>query len=175
MNKIYILLITVFLFSCGELRYYNAQGIPKSEKERILSNKDLQKIIETIKTEKFKQYDQKKKIPRSILHILSKWNGSKVRFASHGDEYRKGCVVENWRIPNREITTILRSKKYFVMTYNQGGYGRSKHILFAELKRGSVEKTIWIAYARGSLTTREEILKELAKPPKSFHTNIVNF
>lgn len=168
-----LFLMTVIFLSCNGSKDLTDWGIPEIEEDRILSNRDLKYIIETIKTEKFKTYKQKQYIPKSVSKLLNIWYGDKVRFASNGDEYRKGCVVTNRKIPSREITTILKSETYFVMTYNHGGRAFHRHILFAELVNDKIAKTIWIGNAFRTLETKDDIIFELECERNYLHTNIV--
>jgi len=171
MHKILLLIIT--LFSCSNQKDLTAWGIPEIEEERILSNDDLKNIITTLKTEEFQVYNQKQKIPKAVNKLLNNWYGEKVRFASNGNKYRKDCVVTNRKMQSREIITILKSEKHFVMTYNHGGRGFHQHILFTELKKDKIAETIWIGNSSKALTTKEEIISELQSQSNWLHTNIV--
>ena len=168
-----LLPIIIILSSCSPQKDFKNLGIPEIEEERILSNKDLKKVIEILNTEKFQVYNQKNHIPKSVDKLLNNWYGEKVRFASNGEKYRKGCVVTNPKMPSREIITILKSENHFVMTYNHGGRGFHQHILFTGLNKNKIAKTIWIGNASKKLMTKDEIIKELEIESNRFHTNIV--
>ena len=166
-----ILIILITLFSCcqKELIYQ----VPGFAEERIIEDTDLEKIINVIKSEEFEVYNKKREIPKSILKTLTKWQNKKVRFADKGEKYRKNDVIINPRIPNREIITILKSNKYFVMTYNHGGRGFHRHILFCDLENGEVANNIWIGNSSKELTSKEEIIEELMRESKWLYTNFV--
>jgi hypothetical protein len=172
MRKIYFLVL-VSLFSCTQKKLEGE--VPLVVEERIISNQDLYQIIQTLKTEKFQVYNQKHQIPHSIKNALSNWQGEKIRFASKGKAFRRGCIISKENLPTRQIITILKSKKHFVMTYNHGGIGLHKHFLFSKIRKGEIVESIWIGHVVGDVATKEEIIQALESDPEEFNTNMVCF
>ena len=133
----------------------------KAKKKIVMEDLGFNDILEKIEAANFEIYSRKSKIPKPILRILSSWEGEKVKFVNRGKRYQKTDFVVNLRKSRRQIISILKSDRFFIMIYNHGGRGFHRHILFCNYSSSDMVKNIWIWDLSRVLISKQEIKREI--------------
>ncbi len=162
-----ILLTYATLTCCGQLYNYNDSD--------VIENKSVDNVIAVIDKEDLKLYKDKKEIPKIIKATIKSWD-RKFKLANPGQYYEATDIVSG-RHPRRQLIAIFKSEKYFIMTYNHGGYGHHRHIMYFQIDNDKVID-FWVGYGRGrgnEMEDKQNIKDWLTLKAGSLQTNFVEY
>jgi hypothetical protein len=172
---------------CTDLQYVpldNSQLYAKCscpiDDQVVLTDRNLDSFIQHLKTDSFTINNDRKAIPRAVLRqlkCLRDGGGYKSFIANPGEYYQRTDVKYRRVSPIRQLIYLAKSKNVLVMTYNIGGWGSGKRILFIKFdKHGIID--FWSGFGEGSLSTNAEITESIRQrrgKEWGLHTNYVSF
>lgn len=99
----------------------------------------LEKIAINIEKEKFDVSIKKKDIPVFIRRKLTKADKIKFKIANGGEEFNSGDALQKRSLPNKRIVYVAYSRNIYVITYEQGGFGKTYYSRIIEYQKRHVK------------------------------------
>lgn len=162
-----IILVYTSLTCSGQLYKYN-------EKD-VVENKSVDSIIDVIDKQELKLYKDKNEIPKIIRRTIKSWD-NKFSLSNPGKNYEATDMISSGR-PRRQLIAIFKNEKYFIMTYNHGGRGHHRHIMYFQIDNEKVVD-FWVGYGRGDgkeMEDKQNIKDWLTLKANSLQTNVVEY
>jgi hypothetical protein len=99
----------------------------------------LEKIADSIENERFSVSIKKRDIPGFIRRKLTKIDKTKFRIANEGEEFNSGDALQKGSLPNKRIVYIAHSRNFYIVTYEQGGFGRAYYSRIVKYQKRDIE------------------------------------
>jgi hypothetical protein len=162
------LILFVFTTSVckGQLYEYNESD--------VIENKSVDSIIGVLERQNLKLYKSKSEIPRIIKRTINSWD-EKFKIVNLGRPYQSSDIYSGK--PDRQLIAIFKNKNHFIMTYNHGGRGHHRHIMYFKTDNGKVID-FWVGYGRGrgnEMEDKENIKDWLTLKSQALQTNFVEY
>jgi hypothetical protein len=155
-NKFIIFLLLTYNLSNSA--YGQGSCSFKIDTAKILTNQNLDRLLQYFQTNTFKITNNKKDIPRFIkkeLDCLS--NGFSL--ANPGQPFQATDVIKGKR-PNRQLTFLAKNKNMLVLTYTLGGFSASRRVLFI-IFEGKQIIDLWTGNCYYGFDTKEGIIENI--------------
>lgn len=164
---IIIILISTSLTCFGQLYKYN-------EKD-VIENKSVDKIIGVIDRQDLRLFKDKKEIPKLIKKTINSWD-REFKLANPTQTYEATDLVSG-RKPRRQLIAIFKNENYFIMTYNHGGRGHHRHIMYFQIDDDKIVD-FWVGHGRGrenEMEDKQNIRDWLTLKAESLQSNFVEY
>ncbi len=145
---------------------------------KILSNRNLDKLLLEFQSGTFKTTNNKNDIPRFIKRQLNCLTHGFL-IANPGKPYEATDVFTGNifnKLPSRQLVFLAKSDNMLVMTYLKGGRGLSRHLLFIKFN-GKKITDFWSGSCLNGMDTKEGIINNInySRSKKwELNTNMVN-
>lgn len=107
--------------------------------ETIQDSLRIEKITNKIKNEMFEIGFKKKNIPGIIRHKLKVVDREKFKIADKGGSWGPGDAGLDGSLPNKRIVYVAYNKDMYIITYEQGGFGRTYYSRVIEYEKRDVK------------------------------------
>jgi hypothetical protein len=135
-------------------------------------NSSSDELIRSVvdKSDSFKIYYKKRKIPRPVRHKLHELTGSRFRIANPGKKYQATDMITSlYRLPWRRLNFIAIYGDLCVIDYNHGGRGHHTHTALMRLKNHEVVEVYDLR-----VFAREHEFETVARLLKEGHFSVSN-
>jgi hypothetical protein len=146
-NLLFILFISCFI-SCNDAEpvySQRAEILPYQNFKEIIKAAQQQKQADSLNklTLEYGIYHDKKYIPASVIQYLSEkypdpFSKKGWSIANPDEKVNLSCMPDG--LPRRQLIALARGEKYCILSYKQGGVGRSDDITIVELQSNGVIK-----------------------------------
>jgi hypothetical protein len=166
-KRIIIISLSLITFTCsGQFYRYNESD--------VLENKSVDNIIKVINEQDLKFFKNKKDIPKIIRRTIKSWD-EKFSIVNPGQDYQSTDIVTGQ--PRRQLIAIFKNKNYFIMTYNHGGYGHHRHIMYFQIDDDKIID-FWVGFGRGrgnEMEDKQNIRDWLKLKADGLQTNFLEY
>jgi len=107
--------------------------------EPIQDSFNFERIEANIRTGKFETSIKKKDIPNFMKNKLSRVDKVKFRIASGDEEFNAGDALLKRSLPGKRIIYIGFNNGIYIITYEQGGFGRSYYSRIIEYEKKKIK------------------------------------
>jgi hypothetical protein len=155
LNLLFLYILLTFSFSSSAQKCSYTIDTAK-----ILSNKNLDKFISDLQTQKFITINDKKGIPVFIkkqLDCLTK----KFSIANPDQEYAC-CCTSSQKLPSRKLIYLAISGNTLVMSYLTGGFAESTHLLLIQFDNDKI-LDLWTGHCSENIKSNQGIAKYLTE------------
>jgi hypothetical protein len=99
----------------------------------------LERILNNVKIETFNVSNEKKDIPKFIKRRLSKIDKCKFKIANAGGKFNSGDALQKKSLPNKRIVYIAYNENFYIITYEEGGFGRTYNARLIEYNKRTIK------------------------------------
>lgn len=99
----------------------------------------IQSTIYGIENEQFVLGTKRSDIPRNILRKLSKIDNEKFRIANSDADFNSGDALQKRSLPNKRIIYIAHNSNFYVITYEQGGFGKNYYSRIVKYEKRKIK------------------------------------
>ena len=125
------------------------------DKNDILTNRNLDSLINIIEKSEIKEIKTVREIPFFIKNFLNSRTGD-FSIANPGEDWNIGCD-EDEQLPSRELVYLGIASNIALMTYFTGGFGKSELILIMKLNKCKIVN-YWCCSTIKDLYNKKEII-----------------
>ena len=193
-KKILIGLILTSIWSCADSERHNKElktenrisnktvssisysdGHYKIDTTTILSNKNLQPLIDLLEKSNLSEIKNVTALPSFIKTFLDNLTDS-FSIANPVENWQVGCVIDK-PLPSRQFVYLGIGDQVALMTYYTGGFGKLEHVLIFKFSNNKI-LDFWCGNTMTDLMNKKEIvnyLKDNKNKEWGLNTNMIYF
>ena len=177
MNRLFLSLLLLFLFSCSETKVekqveavqeepvdtFRTTGITKVngvyviDTVAILTNDNLEPLLSAVEEAELVRYNNVTDIPPFIRKFLESHIGGDLSMANYGEDWQETDVIKEGNLADRELIYLGMDSTLIMLAYHTGGFGKAEHVLIFRHREGEIID-FWKGIVLKTLKSKEDIV-----------------